>query len=226
MSAKDARGVAGRAGAAKHGSAATSAKSGQPNKSGRAGKKGAPGKRGAEARPSTASVAAERAAAQERAKARRVENQRALTEHFATARRGTWIVWLSWIATLVFSMPTIIATVTNDTATRHGAAYVSLALFAIGMIVFPVALWFGAQRSRSDDMTMAGWWFLSGSAPSDIRWQLWASLALQTIVSITCAAIRFETSIAFGVLVPTLGLSLLGLWGSLYGYFPKREFLR
>ena len=208
---------------AKSAQPAKATKSAQPAKAGRPAKTGRPAKA---TKASAASIAEERAAAQERAKARRAENQRALEERFTTAPRGRWVVWLSWLATVVFVVLTVIAPITNDTATRHSAAYVSLALFALGMIVFPVALWFGAQRSRTDDMTMAGWWFLSGSAPNDIRVHLWASLAAQTIVAITCAAIRFETSIAFGVLVPTLGLSLLGLWGALYGYFPKREFLR
>ena len=187
---------------------------------------GPAGKTARAPKPSASTIAEERAAAQERAKAQRDENRRALDEHFATASHGRWAVVLSWCATLVFAAPTVVATITNDTPIRHGAAYVSLALFALGMIVFPAALWFGAQRSRTDDMTMAGWWFLSGSAPRGVRRHLWGSLAVQSIVSITCAAIRFETSIAFGVLVPTLGLSLLGLWGALYGYFPKREFLR
>lgn len=177
-----------------------------------------------QAKPTTASIADERARAQEEARRRRAENERRIAEHFATAPRGTWIVKASWISTVVFVVPTVVATVTNTTGIRHFAAYVSLVLFLAGMVVFPIALWIGAQRSRVDDMTMAGWWFLTGSAPADVRNHLWASLGTQIAVSLTCAAFRFETSIAFGVLVPILGLAFLGLWGGRYGWFPRREF--
>lgn len=176
------------------------------------------------AKPTAASIAEERAIAQAQAKARRADNQAKLAVHFERAPWGMWIVWFSWLTTAAFVVPTVIATITNDTSTRHFAAYVSLALFALGMVIFPVALVIGAQRSRTDEMTMAGWWFLSGSAPKSVRVHLWGALALQSVVSIVCAALRFETSIAFGVLVPTLGLSLLGLWGGRYGYFEARKF--
>lgn len=173
---------------------------------------------------SSMSVAEERALAQARAKEHRAAAFAALDSHFASAATGNWIVLVSWITTAVFVVPTVLGTITNDRTTRHTAAFIDLGLFAVGMVVFLAALWIGAQKSRTHELTMSGWWFLAGSAPRPVRLHLWGALSVQTIVSIVCAAIRFETALAFGVLVPTLGLAFLGLWGAIYGFFPQRTF--
>ena len=49
-------------------------------------------------------------------------------------------------------------------------------------------------------------------------------MAVQTIVGLVTAAIRIETTLAFGILVPTLGLAFCGLWGARHGLFPPRRF--
>ena len=168
-------------------------------------------------------VADERAKAQALAKERRSANAAALEEYFAEHPTGRWIVLTSWASTGVFVLTTVVATVVNNREARLVAALLSLALFSISLVLHLVALWLGAQRSRRDEMTMVGWWFLSESAPKSTRAHLWGALLMQIVVSCVCAAIRFETSIAFGVLVPMLGLSFLGLWGAMYGMFAPRR---
>jgi hypothetical protein len=68
-----------------------------------------------------------------------------------------------------------------------------------------------------------GVFFLGGDvAPPDVRRQLLGSAATQAIVAIVTASSRPYTAVAYGVLVPMLGLGLTGLWGATHGRFPPR----
>ena len=111
------------------------------------------------------------------------------------------------------------------------AALVDLALFGVGIVAFCVALWFGAQRSRSSVMGIGGWFFLTGTAPTAARRPLLGALAVQVVVGVGAgiATIGSATSagdqatkLAFGTLVPVFGLALSGWWGARYGLFPDR----
>ena len=66
-------------------------------------------------------------------------------------------------------------------------------------------------RSRREELSVAGLFLLSGSAPSDVRRLLLGALAVQTAVALATASVRPFTPLAFGVLVPTFGLGLCGL---------------
>jgi len=170
------------------------------------------------------SAAEARAEVEARAAATKTARTEALAEHFAAGVPGVAILRGSQITTAMFAVATLVAVLVNSPFTRTLVIVVDLGLFALGMAVFVVALYSGAQRSREADMTMAGWWFLSGSAPVSVRATLWGAVAVQTVVAIAGAAIRPFTALAFGVLVPTLGLAMCGLWGAHHALFPERRF--
>ncbi|MEA3054857.1 MAG: hypothetical protein QOD30_289, partial [Actinomycetota bacterium] len=46
--------------------------------------------------------------------------------------------------------------------------------------------------------------------------------AAQVVIALVAAGLRPYTAVAFGVLVPTLGLALCGLWAVRSGSFPPR----
>lgn len=166
------------------------------------------------------SVAEARAAAQAASVARKAANDAALRDHFATGDRGRWIVQGSVAATALFTVVSVAAAMLDTDSSRRFAAVVDLVLFGGGLVAFPVALVLGARRSRIAEMTMSGWWFLSGSAPTGVRRTLLGSLAVQCIVGLGTAAWRPYSALAFGTLVPTLGIALCGLWAARFGYFP------
>jgi hypothetical protein len=67
-------------------------------------------------------------------------------------------------------------------------------------------------------------------APKSVARIMNALLAVQVVVSIATASIRSSTNgepgstLAYGILVPMLGLGLNGLWGAFYGAFrPRRD---
>lgn len=135
---------------------------------------------------------------------------------------GAGIVRASWASTAVFVAASAVA-VAFDGAPRVAAAVVDVALFAVGVGVFGWAYAVAVNRSRTDEMGIGGLFFLAGdvaeAAPRrHLRW----SLAVQTVVALIAASVRLYTAVAFGVLVPILGLALMGLWGAKHGRFGAR----
>ena len=73
-------------------------------------------------------------------------------------------------------------------------------------------------------MGIGGLFFLADAAPRPVQLSLNASLAVSLLVSVSAAVIGLSTpELAFGTLVPTLQLSLSGLWGVRHGLFPERN---
>ena len=99
---------------------------------------------------------------------------------------------------------------------------VSVVLFLAGCALFMVVLVLAAARSREDAMGMGGLFFLAGSAPATVQRHLLGSLAVQVVVAIAAAALDPFTPLAFGTLVPTIGLAFCGLWAVRHGLFPPR----
>lgn len=172
------------------------------------------------------SVADARAEAQAAAAIRKVEQRAEIDAHFGDDVPGSGLIRANLGATVAFAAVTVAAVIVDTRSIRVVAAIVDLSLFAVGCALFVVALVRGAQRSREFDMTMAGWWFLSGSAPPRVRRALLGAVVAQTVVGIAGAAFLPFTSLAFGVLVPTLGLAVCGLWSARHGWFPERRVAR
>lgn len=137
------------------------------------------------------------------------------------AHPGAGIVAASWAGTGVFAAVATVATLLPDEAARP-AAYVDVALFAVGVVAFLWAYAIAVARSRTDAIGIGGLYFLAGSAPKEVRVRLLTALAVQTVIAIVTASIRPYTAVAFGVLVPVFGLGLAGLWGARHGTFPPR----
>lgn len=129
--------------------------------------------------------------------------------------KGLPIVRASWAGTALFA-----ATALPATAGVDGAGYVnvvvSLALFATSLPLSLIALARAAVRAGAGErITVAGLFFLSGSAPKPVRLQLLGSLAAALVVTAVSASAE-----PFGVLTPVFQLSLAALWGAVHGHFP------
>jgi hypothetical protein len=130
------------------------------------------------------------------------------------------LVRASWAGTVAFTLSAVVAVAVA--AARPVAAVVAVALFVAGTVAFLVALVRAAGRSRTETLSVAGIFFLQGSAPPDVRRQLLASLAVEVGAAFTAAGLRPYTSLAFGILVPVYGLGLAGLWGATRGAYAPR----
>jgi hypothetical protein len=132
------------------------------------------------------------------------------------------IVLAAVAGTGVFTVVAAAATVAPDTL-DVAAVVVDLVLFGLGCAAFLRGLLLAAQRSRTEELSVGGLWFLSGSAPAGVRRLLLGSLTVQVVVALVTASIRPFTALAFGVLVPVYGLGLAGLWAASRGTFPPRR---
>lgn len=178
-------------------------------------------------RPQTAAEARAEVEARrgEVAAARRAAFQAA----YGDSAPGRWVIASTWICTAVFSVAAVAGVVWPDAADQ-AFLIVSLVLFALGCGLFMVDLVLAAGRSRDDAMGIGGLFFLAGSAPGDVQRHLNGSLAVQVVVSIAAAAVGFAriddqqlNALAFGILVPMVGLGWSGLWGVRWGLFSPRE---
>lgn len=128
----------------------------------------------------------------------------------------------SWAGTGFFAITAVAAVLTA--VARPIAAGIALLLFVAGAAAFLWAFAIAVGRSRTDAIGIGGLYFLAGdTAPAGVRRSMMASLGVQTVVAFATASARPFTSLAFGILVPTFGLGLAGLWGAKHGRFGARR---
>lgn len=142
---------------------------------------------------------------------------------------GSAIVKLNVVATAVFSISAVLAAWIFTTPWRVQGVVVSVGLFALGVWVFLWGYWSAVQRSRVDQIAVAQIYFLTHRVvPAAQRRVMWVALGAQCVVSLATALARPDTdgkpgsTLAFGILVPMLGLGLNGLLAARHGNFVPR----
>lgn len=133
--------------------------------------------------------------------------------------RGKAILRLDLAGTVLFVAVTAVASLVDRDAADLANLVVSLGLLAGGCVAFAVGFLSAVGRSRTDDINMAGLFYLTGSAPIVVR----RALLGLWFVQIGVAALSvFTVQPPFGVLAPLWGIGLIPVWGARYGVFPPR----
>jgi uncharacterized membrane protein len=142
---------------------------------------------------------------------------------------GRAIIHANAVLTAVFVAVSLAAAVVFANPWKQVAVGVSLACFAVGVVAFLWGYWNAVQRSREDNIGVAALYFLLGGiAPRGVALRMNTLLGVQTVWSIATAVARGSTdgkpgsTLAFGILVPMMGLGLNGLWGAFHGTFEPR----
>jgi len=136
---------------------------------------------------------------------------------------GGRIILADVVGTVAFVLTAVAAAIEPDVFGLP-AVIVALVLFGIGTVAFLVSYGKAVSRSRFDELSVAGLYFLAGgAAPRPVKVRLLAQLVVQTVVAVATASVRPFTSLAFGILVPMFGLACCGLWGAFHGAFPARS---
>jgi hypothetical protein len=135
---------------------------------------------------------------------------------------GTGIVNLTFAGTGLLVGTSLAGALSPDTFGMVHAV-LSCVLFAVGTGAFLWAYALGVSRSRVDQISIGGLFFLAGdTAPSDVRTPLRIALAVEVVAVVAAAIARPYTVVAFGVLAPMFAMGLMGTWGGRYGTFPTR----
>ena len=172
--------------------------------------------RGARAKPQTAAEA--RAEFEANREANKAARRAKMDATYGGGVPGRWILNASWLCTAVFTAATLPAIVDPDEFVGTFFA-VSLVLFFAGCALFAADIVLAAARSRDDLMGIGGLFFLIGSAPRTVQVQLLCSLAAQVLVAVVGAVVHPFTPLAFGTLVPMIGLGWCGFWAVRHGSF-------
>ena len=144
---------------------------------------------------------------------------------------GRRIVVADQVGTAVFVVTAALAAVFFTTALQWIGAITALGLFAAGVFCFLWSYIHAVQRSRTDEISVASLYFLTGRAtPAGIKRQMLGLLAVQVVTATATTFARLEgpdgepgSSLAVGFLVPMFGFGLNGLWAALHSTFPPRQ---
>lgn len=135
---------------------------------------------------------------------------------------GAGLVLLDFAGTGALAVACVAGIAAPDSADTV-AAVVSGVLFLVGVVLFLWGYASGVVRSKDEQITLAGLFFLSGTAPPVVRFRLRLALAVQVALAVAAASIRPYTAVAFAVLAPMLGLGAMAAWGARHGTFFPRD---
>lgn len=150
---------------------------------------------------------------------------------------GHLVVRANMVATGIFVVSALLAAMIFDGAAKVQGVVVALVLFSAGVVAFIWGYWTAVQRSRTHEISVAELYLLLGAAtPPRVKTIMNGCLLAQTTIALVTALSRSSTpsagveggsspgsTLAFGVLVPLLGLGLNGLWAATHGDFPSRS---
>jgi hypothetical protein len=144
--------------------------------------------------------------------------------------KGAVIVRVNALFTVLFLVTAVLAAVYFAQPWKVIAVVVCLASFSVGVCAFLWGYWSAVQRSREDNISVAAMYFLIDKcAPKSVARRMNGLLTLQVIIGLVTAGLRPSTdgksgsTLAFGILVPMLGLGLNGLWAAFHGQFAPRS---
>lgn len=124
--------------------------------------------------------------------------------------------------TLVFVVLTVLSIANPDL--YFSVAVLDSVLFGLGLLCFAGGFFTAVLRSRYLQVSLAGAFFLVGEVVTVKNRRLFrAVLAVQVLFGLLGAVWRPFTELAFGVLVPMLGLGQMAIFGGLCGNFPKKD---
>lgn len=123
----------------------------------------------------------------------------------------------SWASTALFAF-TAVSDRLGIEALEEPATITALVFFVIGFVVWMLAFLHAVQRSRTDEITLGGLFFLTGTAPRPVQIHLLGSLfAAIGVAGATASAAPF------GVMEPILPLAFIAQWAARFGVFGPRR---
>lgn len=134
--------------------------------------------------------------------------------------RGSRLELVDRVATGVLALAVVAAGVLSNPVVQAVHLGVSAALFVGGCVAFTAGFLRAVGRSRTEEIDLAGLFYLTGSAPPEVRRSLLGLWFAQIAVATVSV---FITSPPFAVMAPVWGIGVLTLWSSRHGKFQTRR---
>lgn len=151
------------------------------------------------------------------------QNDAAVPKHPASSKLPIPLLRrINVVVTVVQALSLLVAFFSSDSV-RNIVAIGCAAVFVAGAALFSWAFLIAAGRSRREDVTVAGAFFLAGSIEAPDRRWAFGLLTAQTLIGLAGAGADPYTTMAFGILVPMFGLGVIAFLGSAHGVFRQRK---
>jgi hypothetical protein len=114
---------------------------------------------------------------------------------------------------------TIASALSEATAVAAAGLVVATVLFVGGCATFAVGFLRALGRSREEEIDLAGLFYLTGSAPADVRKAFLRIWFAQMAVAVAAIVVSRPP---FAVMAPVWGVGLITLWASRFATFGPR----
>ena len=128
---------------------------------------------------------------------------------------GLWCLKAAWIGFGLFLLIDVLAAFSLNTFGVLLQVF-SLVLLGLGCVAFARAFYVASQRSRREKLSVAEIYLLMETSTPRVAGHFRVVLVLFLATAIAVAATEPYTDLAFGILAPTYGVGLMGLWGANY----------
>ena len=132
---------------------------------------------------------------------------------------GRSILVADAVGTVALALVTAVSAATDADAVQIVNLAVAAILFLGGCVGFGIGFLRAVGRSRTETIDLAGLFYLTGSAPADVRKAFLGLWFAQ--IAIAAAAIPL-TDPPFAVMAPVWGIGLITWWAAAHATFPPR----
>jgi hypothetical protein len=123
------------------------------------------------------------------------------------------------VGTVALLAVTIASALSEVTAVAAAGLVVASVLFVGGCATFAVGFLRALGRSRDEEIDLAGLFYLTGSAPADVRRAFLRIWFAQMAVAVAAIVVSRPP---FAVMAPVWGVGLITLWASRFATFGPR----
>lgn len=121
--------------------------------------------------------------------------------------------------TVALAAVTALSAVTEADTVQVLNLLVAAVLFLLGCVGFGIGFLRAVGRSRTETIDLAGLFYLTGSAPSDVRRAFLGLWFAQIAIAVVAIPL---TEPPFAVMAPVWGIGLITWWAAGHATFPAR----
>lgn len=136
------------------------------------------------------------------------------------AIEGRTLLLADLAGTAALAVVTVLAAVSDADAVVLLGLVVALVLFVGGSVAWGIGFLRAVGRSRSEQIDLAGLFYLTGSAPEEARTWFLRTWFAQIAIAVLAVAVSRPP---FGVMAPVWGIGLITWWASRHATFPPRD---